>query len=327
MMIALIFGIVSIQAQSARRSPAQHNKERTTAKKTYTKKPTSKKARTTQPTRQVQKPQVQRQQRATQSARQVQKPQVQRQQRATQSARQVQKPQVQRQQRATQSARQVQKPRTNQRSVNQTRKPVGISTPHNPRSTYRKANSKVYVDHNRNGNSRVNKYSSKRYWCGHHYHNAYPTRKVKFHYHHDTYVNNYNVLYYPTHRNIYWNRHMYRDYRRWYPEYQWRYNYGYSIQTISAFDAKFNLGEVAMVYGRVYSTWHNRDTDDYLLFFGGDYPQQQFTLVLPGHVARKFSRRPVRYFLGQHLTATGLITTFDGIPEIIVKNKRQVGIY
>ena len=120
---------------------------------------------------------------------------------------------------------------------------------------------------------------------------------------------------------------MYRDYRRWYPEYNWRYNYGHRIQTISAFDAKFNLGEVAMVYGRVYSTWHNRETDDYLLFFGGDHPYQQFTLVLPGHLARKFSWRPERYFLGEHLTVTGLITTFDGSPEIIVKNKRQVGIY
>jgi len=120
---------------------------------------------------------------------------------------------------------------------------------------------------------------------------------------------------------------MYRDYRRWYPEYHWRYNYGYRIQTISIFDAKYNLGEVAMVYGRVYATWYNKETDDYLLFFGGDYPYQQFTVVLPGRVARRFTWRPERYFLGEHLTVTGLITTFDGIPEIIVKNKRQLGLY
>ena len=293
MLIALIFFTITIQAQSTRRSATQDKKEKTPATRSYTKKSTTQKARATQPARQVQKQQVQRQRTTPQKAR------------------------------ATQPARQVQ----HQRTAQQTRKPVSISTPNNPRSTYRKANSNVYVSNNRTGNSRVNKYSSERYYGGHHYHNAYPTRKVKFHYHHDTYIHNYHVLYYPTYRNIYWSRNMYRDYRRGYPEYNWRYNYGYRIQTISVFDAKYNLGEVAMVYGRVYATWHNKETDDFLLFFGGDYPYQQFTVVLPGNVARRFSWRPERYFLGEHLTVTGLITTFDGNPEIIVKNKRQVGIY
>ncbi|MEN8226831.1 MAG: hypothetical protein ABFS38_01660 [Bacteroidota bacterium] len=324
-LIALIFGTFTIQAQSNRRSTPQDKKEKTPATRSYTKKSTPQKARTTQPARQAQKQQVQRQ-RTTQPARQAQKQQVQR-QRTTQPARQVQKQQVQRQ-RTTQPARQVQKQKVQrQRTTHQSRKPVSISTPNNPRNSYRKANSKVHVSHNRTGHSRVNKYSRERYYGGRHYHNAYPTRKVKIHYHHDTYVHNYHVLYYPTYGNIYWSRSMYRDYRRWYPEYHWRYNYGYRIQSISVFDAKYNLGEVAMVYGRVYATWHNRETDDFLLFFGGDYPYQQFTVVLPGNVARRFSWRPERYFLGEHLTVTGLITTFDGSPEIIVKNKRQVGIY
>jgi hypothetical protein len=120
---------------------------------------------------------------------------------------------------------------------------------------------------------------------------------------------------------------MYRDYRDWYPDYHWSYHYGDRIQTISVFNAKYNLGEVAMVFGRVYATWYNDDTDDYLLFFGGEYPYQQFTVVLPGRIARRFNWRPDRYFLGVHLTVTGLITTYDGIPEIIVKNSRQVGIF
>jgi hypothetical protein len=120
---------------------------------------------------------------------------------------------------------------------------------------------------------------------------------------------------------------MYRDYNRWYPNYHWRYNYGYRIRTISVFDAKYNMGEVAMVYGRVYATWYNPETDDFLLFFGGEYPYHEFTVVLPAHVARKFSWRPESYFLGEHITVTGLITTFDGTPEIVVKNKRQLGLY
>jgi len=198
-------------------------------------------------------------------------------------------------------------------------RPVSISTPRNPKSDYRAANNRPHM--------KKNKYSEKRYYGGNYYHHVYPKRHIKTNYHHNTYLHHYNVLHYPAYHEIYWTRNMYRNYRNWYPNYRWRYDYGYRIQTLSIFDVKYNLGEVAMVYGRVYATWHNRETDDYLLFFGGDYPGQQFTVVLPGHVARRYSWRPERYFLGEHMTVTGLITTFDGIPEIIVKNKRQVGIY
>ncbi len=195
------------------------------------------------------------------------------------------------------------------REVTRARQPVSYSTPKNPRSDYKKAHTRVYADGRVPVRRKPNKYSDKRYYSGHHYHDVYP------------------VLHYPAHTHIVWTRSMYRDYRRWYPEYRWRYNYGYRIRTISAFEAKYSLGKVAMVYGRVYATWHNRETDDYLLFFGGDYPSHQFTIVLPGHVARRFSWRPEKYFLGEHVTVTGLITTFNGISEVIVKHQRQVGLY
>ena len=327
-LIALIIFTVTLQAQSERRPAPQEKKEPAKATRTQTRKATPSNARSVQRTRQAQKPQVQRQRSSAPAARQAQKPQVQRQRSSAPAARQPQKPQVQRQRSGTQPARQIQRSTTERpRTVQNSRKPVSITTSNNPRSTYRKADSRVHTTRSVSSHRRTNKYTSERYYGGHHYHYVYPTRKVKYHYHYDTYVHNYHVLYYPTYTNIYWTRHMYRDYRRWYPEYHWRYNYGYRIQTISIFDAKYNLGEVAMVYGRVYATWYNKETDDYLLFFGGDYPYQQFTVVLPGRVARRFTWRPERYFLGEHLTVTGLITTFDGIPEIIVKNKRQLGLY
>lgn len=199
------------------------------------------------------------------------------------------------------------------------KRPVSVSTNHNPKSNYGGNNNKRPL--------KENKFSEKHYYGGKHYHNAYPVNKVRTHYHHNTQMHHYNVLYYPSYHEIYWNRSMYNNYHRWYPNYHWNYNYGHRIYTVSVFDAKYNLGEVAMVYGRVYASWHNKETDDYLLFFGGDYPAQHFTVVLPGRIARKFSWRPERYFPGEHMTITGLITTFDGIPEIIVKNKSQLGIY
>ena len=204
-------------------------------------------------------------------------------------------------------------------TVTRTHKPASVSNRHNPRSDYRAPDKHLHV--------RPNKFSEKRYYTGHHYHPVYPRKHVKMHIHYDTYQHHYHVLYRPTFHEIYWTRSMYRDYSRWYPNYRWDYRYGYRIHTISVFDAKYRLGEVANVYGRVYATWYNRETDDYLLFFGGDFPNHQFTVVLPGNVARKYSWRPERFFLGEHIMVNGLITTFDGVPEIVVKNKRQLDLY
>ena len=289
MLIALVFATASIQAQSARRPLNQEKKERTRTTTTIKRESSATKAKSTQAARNVQTRQVN-----------------------SQKAR------------VSQPARNVQ---TRQEYNQKGNRPVSMSSSKNPRSPYSKPNNKITTGKRYNTPVKSDNYRHSGYYGGHHYHYAYPTRKVKFHYHHNTYANNYHVLYYPSYNEIYWNRNMYRDYRRWYPEYHWRYNYGYRISSISVFDAKYNLGEVAMVYGRVYATWHNKETDDYLLFFGGDFPYQQFTVVVPGHVARKFSWRPERYFLGEHLTISGLITTFDGSPEIVVKNKRQLGLY
>jgi len=296
MLIALVFAATNIQAQSARRPATKEKKERARTSTTY-------KAKSTQPAQKAQSPQV-RHQKA----------------RSTQAVRKAQSPQARHQQaRSTQPARAVK----NQRA----RKPASMSTAHNPRSTYRKPNNKITTKARYSPPVKSKTYNNRSYYGGHHYHYAYPKRKVKFHYHHDTYLNHYHVLYYPSYGHIYWSRNMHRDYRRWYPEFHWRYNYGHRIQMISVFDAKYNLGEVAMVYGRVYATWHNKETDDYLLFFGGDFPYQQFTVVVPGHIARKFSWRPERFFLGEHITTTGLITTFDGSPEIVLKHRRQLDLY
>lgn len=302
-MMILLMGIPPTQAQSTRRKADSEHKERVSAHRKTTQVNTERKA--VNQRRPATNHQVQRA-KQVQPTRQAQKSQVQR-------AKQVQPQQ-------TRQARQ------NQQVVREVRKPVSISTRNNPKSTYREPKLATMSKPIKRS-AAVNSYSSKRYYGGNHYHYAYPTRKVKVHHHYDTYLNNYHVLYYPTYTSVYWTRSMYRDYRRWYPNYYWNYNYGYRIQTISAFDAKYNLGEVAMVYGRVYATWYNRETNDYLLFFGGEYPYHQFSVVLPATIARKFSWRPERFFLGEHITITGLITTFEGVPEIIVKNKRQLGLY
>jgi hypothetical protein len=183
-----------------------------------------------------------------------------------------------------------------------------------PRATENR-NAHVVVDRNHNSSSHA------------HHRNYYPAKKVKLHVHPRTYHNHYKVMYYPSHREIIWTSRMHRYYVDLYPGYIWRYNIGYHIQTISAFETRYNVGEVARVYGRVYATWYNRESDDLLLFFGGEFPYQEFTMVVPGHIARRYNWRPERYFLGQHVLATGLITSYDGSPEMIIRNKSQIDIY
>jgi hypothetical protein len=212
----------------------------------------------------------------------------------------------------------------------------------NPKSTYRTPDKtvhlgKTYVNpkpDNRQGKQSAvrNRHNSETHFdrntTVHHRHHYYPAKKVKIHIHPMTYKSNYRALYYPRYSEIIWTRPLHRHYVSLYPHYSaWHYNWGYRIQTMSAFEAEFNVGEIARVYGRVYATWYNNATDDLLLFFGGEYPGQVFTMVVPGNVARRYSWRPERYFLGQHISATGLITMFEGRAEMVLKKRSQLNVY
>jgi len=322
LLIALVFAAVSIQAQSARRPANQNEKERTASVRTSARQTSAPDAKSTQVARTVNKQTAHTQQATSnQPVKKAPVRQVQTQHPGnSQSARSVHQ-----QQDRDQNTRNGQS--VNNTRTQQARKPVSMTTTKNPSSTYRSPVNRVNSNKHYTAPVKSTWYRSSRYYGGNLYHYAYPTRKVNIHYNHNTYVNGYRVLYYPTYGDIFWTRSMYRNFYSWYPGYHYSYNYGYRIQTISIFDAQYNLGEVARVYGRVYATWFNEETDDYLLFFGGEFPYQQFTVVIPGHIARKYSRRPENYFLGEHIIITGLITTYDGTPEIVMKNRTQLDLY
>ena len=132
----------------------------------------------------------------------------------------------------------------------------------------------------------------------------------------------------PRTKIIYWNTHMHNDYRSWYSDYNlWYYPYGYRIHTISAYDAISYVGEIARVYGEVSEVWYSRESRQYYLYIGGPYPYNDFTVILDSHDARRFSFDPVRFFTNRHISVTGLISTFDGKPEILVKKRKQVDAY
>lgn len=216
---------------------------------------------------------------------------------------------------------------------------VSTTNSHNPKSTYRVAERtfdvrKTYKDP-RTGSTAYKRERSSQGKVVHHHkqyvnrygHIHYPRKKVTIHVHPITVKHHYRVLYYPAHREIVWNRRMHRYYVDLYPGISWRYYYGYRIQTLSAFEARYNVGEIGRVYGRVYATWYNRESDDLLLFFGGEYPSQEFTMIVPGNIARRHSWRPSKYFLGKHVMSTGLITNYNGKPEMIIKKYSQFELF
>jgi len=132
----------------------------------------------------------------------------------------------------------------------------------------------------------------------------------------------------PPRYHLVWTVGTYNEYARLYPNFDlWYYPIGYRIHTISAYDASAYIGEVARVYGEVYTTWYSRKTDEFYLYIGGPYPYQDFTIVLEGRDARRFSRNPERYFTGRHVAATGLISVFENKPEMFLKKRSQISVY
>jgi hypothetical protein len=132
----------------------------------------------------------------------------------------------------------------------------------------------------------------------------------------------------PVHGSIFWTPEMRIEYENIYPmvEY-WDYPEGYWIETISAYDALYYCGEVVTVYGKVEEVFYSRPTDEYILYFGAYYPCHDFTVVIPGKIARRFSYRPERYFEYACVMVTGLVTMYDGVPEVYINRTYQIDIY
>jgi hypothetical protein len=125
-----------------------------------------------------------------------------------------------------------------------------------------------------------------------------------------------------------WSLELRNDYFLMYPEYRFReYSYGYRVPFVSAYDADEYIGEIATVYGDVLATEYAPETDEYYLYTGQYYPNQDFSVVVPGYIARNLSINPEAYFQGAHIAVSGLITSYNNKPEIIVKRASQINKY
>jgi hypothetical protein len=125
-----------------------------------------------------------------------------------------------------------------------------------------------------------------------------------------------------------WSLELRNEYFLMYPEFHIReYNYGYRIPNISAYDAGVYVGEIATVYGNVIETEYSVENDEYYLYIGQEFPNQDFSVVVPGNLARRMALWPEKYFQGANITITGLITSYNNKPEIVVKRSNQIDRY
>lgn len=158
------------------------------------------------------------------------------------------------------------------------------------------------------------------------------SRRIIYHYKSRPYSVEYRRVHYPYRKperiTVVWTPEMHLEYRRIYPMVKyWHYPIGYRIPTVSAYDASYYRGEVVNVYGKVHEVYYDAYADEFILYFGAYYPYHDFTVVIPGSIARSMSYRPERYFNSAYVLVTGLVTIYDGVPEIYLNRTYQIRFY
>ena len=209
----------------------------------------------------------------------------------------------------------------------------GNTTPRNNGAVRSNTNSQRN-NHSVRGNTGSGKHVNRTH-AEHRQHYTTPNRRVVrsnhvkgYHYNPVRYRNvNYHYRV-PNRIHVTWTNRMYHDYRVMYPEYRyWYYPIGYRIVTIPTYNAYYHIGEVRNVYGRVHEVYYSWTTDEYHLYFGGNYPYHDFTVIISGRHARRYDRYPEMYLEGRYMWVTGLLSTFEGRPELIVKRRSQIHLY
>jgi hypothetical protein len=96
---------------------------------------------------------------------------------------------------------------------------------------------------------------------------------------------------------------------------------------LTAAEAKEHFGETATVCGPVVSTRYAESSKGQPTFLNLDkpYPNQIFTVVIWGNNRSKF-KTPEEDYKDKRICVTGKITAYDGLPEIIADDPKQIHI-
>jgi len=101
----------------------------------------------------------------------------------------------------------------------------------------------------------------------------------------------------------------------------------FAQKSISAPEAKSHIGEQARVCGKVASTHFAYRSKGSPTFLNLDepYPNQVFTAMIWIEDRAKFGY-PEKRYANQHVCVVGLIQSYRGTPEIILRNPAQVEV-
>lgn len=97
---------------------------------------------------------------------------------------------------------------------------------------------------------------------------------------------------------------------------------------ITTTDAANYIGQEKTVCGIVASTKYAyfANGEPTFLNFDRPYPNHTFTAVIWGKDRSKFSSPPESYYSGKYICVHGLISSYRGIPQIVVKDPSQITI-
>jgi hypothetical protein len=97
--------------------------------------------------------------------------------------------------------------------------------------------------------------------------------------------------------------------------------------TLTAAEASKHVGEQGTVCGKVVSTVYAESSRGKPTFLNFDqpYPNQIFTVLIWGSDRSKFDE-PETAYRGKHVCATGKISSFKGVPEIVASEPAQIKI-
>jgi micrococcal nuclease len=99
-------------------------------------------------------------------------------------------------------------------------------------------------------------------------------------------------------------------------------------ETITPQDAAKYIGQQKTVCGTVASAHYaaiitDRPTS---LHLDKPYPNQVFTVLIWGSDRGKFEKPPETLYSGKEICVTGMLQSYQGRPEIIVKEPRQITV-
>ena len=95
--------------------------------------------------------------------------------------------------------------------------------------------------------------------------------------------------------------------------------------TVPAKDAAKHIGETVKICDKIFSG-KVTTANTTLLYFGGNYPKQTFTVVIDNVNRSKFKDRPEIDYPGKDFTVTGKLVNYEGKPGIIVTDPGQIKV-